>query len=444
MFPRQNYYIMSADTDLTVEKLGYWIQQHQKDCFRFQYLKDMYEGRHPIQLAPPKEAWKPDNRIICNFAKYIVDTFNGYFIGIPVKTMHPDELVAAELEEIQNYNDQDDNNSELSKNCSIYGSAFELLYTDESARICTTYLSPLECFMIYDDSVARKPLYGVRYYQNTDGEMVGSVFTKFKEIPFSDVGGLHFGDAVSHYFNGMPLIEYIENEERQGIFEQVESAICAYEKAISEKANDVDYFADAYLLLLGLKLDEKELYTIHSDRVIHVGAMEPEELNAIRVEFLQRPSADATQENLLNRLEDQIFTQSMVANISDESFGSASGTALAYKLQPMKNQAANKARKFASGMNQRWRRIAAHPATEMKEDAYLGITYQFTQNAPKNLLEEAQTASQMAGITSKETMLSIISAVDDPKTELQKIEAENGTEPADALRADRMTDDAAE
>lgn len=444
MFPRQNHYIMSADTELTVEKLGYWIQQHQKDCFRFQYLKDMYEGRHPIQLAPPKEAWKPDNRIICNFAKYIVDTFNGYFIGIPVKTMHPDELVAAELEEIQNYNDQDDNNSELSKNCSIYGSAFELLYTDENARICTTYLSPLECFMIYDDSVARKPLYGVRYYQNTDGEMVGSVFTKLKEIPFSDVGGLHFGDAVSHYFNGMPLIEYIENEERQGIFEQVESAICAYEKAISEKANDVDYFADAYLLLLGLKLDEKELYTIHSDRVIHVGAMEPEELNAIRVEFLQRPSADATQENLLNRLEDQIFTQSMVANISDESFGSASGTALAYKLQPMKNQAANKARKFASGMNQRWRRIAAHPATKMKEDAYLGITYQFTQNAPKNLLEEAQTASQMAGITSKETMLSIISAVDDPKTELQKIEAETGTEPADALRADRMTDDAAE
>lgn len=110
----------------------------------------------------------------------------------------------------------------------------------------------------------------------------------------------------------------------------------------------------------------------------------------------------------------------------------------------MKNQAANKARKFASGMNQRWRRIAAHPATKMKEDAYLGITYQFTQNAPKNLLEEAQTASQMAGITSKETMLSIISAVDDPKTELQKIEAETGTEPADALRADRMTDDAAE
>ena len=112
---------------------------------------------------------------------------------------------------------------------------------------------------------------------------------------------------------------------------------------------------------MGLQVDEENLHTIRSDRVIHVPPMDADDINAIRVEFLQKPAADATQENLLNRLEDQIFAQSMVANISDESFGSSSGTALAYKLQPMKNQAAAKSRKFASAMNQRWRLIAAHP-----------------------------------------------------------------------------------
>lgn len=262
------------------------------------------------------------------------------------------------------------------------------------------------------------------------------------EIPFSDKGGLHYLDAIPHYFAGVPLIEYLENEERQGAFEQVESAITAYEKAISEKANDVDYFADAYLLLKGLKLNEQELHTIRNDRVIHVPPTDAEILNGIQVEFLQKPSADATQENLLDRLEDQIFMQSMVANISDESFGSSSGTALAYKLQPMKNQAANKARKFSSGMNQRWKLIASHPATKMAADAYLGITYQFTQNAPKNLLEEVQTAAQMAGVTSKETQLSVISAVDDPKKELEKIDLENGGEAVDTLQAERVTGDA--
>ena len=138
MFRRQDYYTISADTELTTERLSYWMNQHKTDCQRFRYLKDLYEGRHPIQLEPPKQTWKPDNRIICNFAKYIVDTLNGYFIGIPVKTMHPDEIVSEELEQIQHYNDQDDNNSELSKYCSIYGSGFELLYTDETAQICIT------------------------------------------------------------------------------------------------------------------------------------------------------------------------------------------------------------------------------------------------------------------------------------------------------------------
>lgn len=46
----------------------------------------------------------------------------------------------------------------------------------------------------------------------------------------------------------------------------------------------------------------------------------------------------------------------------------------------------------------------------------------------------------MAGITSRETQLSVISAVDDPQTELQKIEAENGTEPADGYRAERTAE----
>ena len=48
----------------------------------------------------------------------------------------------------------------------------------------------------------------------------------------------------------------------------------------------------------------------------------------------------------------------------------------------------------------------------------------------------------MAGVTSKETQLSVISAVDDPKKELEKIDLENGGEAVDALQAERVTGDA--
>lgn len=441
MFRKLEYYTQSAEKEITPEVIGDWISKHREDCRRFSYLRDMYEGRHPILIQPPKPEYKPDNRIVTNFAKYIVDTLNGYFIGIPVKTEHPDESVREEMEIIEKSNDQDDSNAELAKICSIYGSGFELLYTDSQPQIRTTYLTPLDAFLVYDDTVAREPLFGVRYYKNSDGETVGSIYTKMAEIPFSTAGGIHFYEEKEHFFGDVPLIEYIENEERQGAFEQVESAITAYEKAISEKANDVDYFADAYLLLIGVDLDEEELYTIRSDRVIHVGALDADVLSSIRAEFMQKPSSDTTQENFLNRVEKLIFSLSMVANISDEDFGGSSGTALAYKLQPMKNLAVLKSRKFASGMNQRWKRIASHPLTKMQPDAWKDVTYHFTQNAPKNQLEEAQTASQMSGITSKRTQLSVLSAVDNVQAEIDEIEKETAVDDADSYRAERVGDE---
>lgn len=441
-FRKLEYYVMSQDEELTAERLGQFIREHQLDCARFRFLRDMYEGVHPILFQPNKPAYKPDNRMICNFAKYIVDTLNGYFIGIPVKTICDDNEISEEIAEILIRNDQDDNNAELAKICSIYGSGFEWLYVDEKSQPCITYMTPLEGFVIYDDSVARRPLYGVHYYKTQDGETVGSVYDREKETKFSDSGGLHYvGGGISHKFRGVPMVEYIENEERQGAFEQVTSLICAYEKALSEKANDVDYFADAYLKLIGVRLDEegKELFKINETRIIQVDNMDAEDMAAIDVGFLEKPSADATQENLLNRLENQIFSMSMVSNISDETFGSASGTALAYRLLPMQNLAALKQRKFTSGMNLRWKLIASSEATRMPADAYKDIIYRFTRNAPKNLLEEVQTASQMAGITSRETQLSVISAVDDVRSEMQKLDAENG-EPADALRIERVTE----
>ena len=155
-------------------------------------------------------------------------------------------------------------------------------------------------------------------------------------------------------------------------------------------------------------------------------------LSAVDVEFLTKTTGDTTQENLLDRLETLIFSMAMVANISDEEFGGSSGTALAYKLQPMRNRAKEKERKFASGMNQRWRLVASVIATtESEKQCWKDLTYRFTFNVPKNLLEEAQTASQMSGITSRRTQLSVISAVNDVEQEIQDIDKENGSSASD-------------
>lgn len=114
----------------------------------------------------------------------------------------------------------------------------------------------------------------------------------------------------------------------------------------------------------------------------------------------------------------------MVGNISDEDFGNASGIALKYKIWAMSNLAKTKEKKFIAGMQKRYKLIFSNPVSGMNKDAWTGITYQFTQNMPSNLLEEAQTAAQLTGIVSQPTQLKILSIVDDVNKEIEQMKEE--------------------
>ena len=196
--------------------------------------------------------------------------------------------------------------------------------------------------------------------------------------------------------------------------------INAYNKAISEKANDVDYFADAYLKVLGTLLEEDDIKHIRDDRIINFDG----DIEKVIVEFLQKPDGDTTQEHLIDRLERLIFQISMVADISDENFGTSSGIALKYKLQAMSNLAKTKERKFNSGMNRRYMLIFSNPVSGMLKDDWVKVKPIFTRNFPANVLEETQIAGNLEGIVSKKTQLGALSIVDNVDEELKRIEEE--------------------
>ena len=421
---RKEIYRISPDEELTDAKLSRFIARHAAEStFRYKQLQDAYETDFPIFHENPKPEWKPDNRIAVNFAKYIVDTMNGYFIGNPIKIIvdGEEETIEKYIEFLDQYNDQDDNNAELSKICSIYGKGYEMYYNDEEGNVGIIYLDPTEAFMIYDDSVLKRERYFVRLYRDEDNVLHGSVSDQEKVRWFTIKGKIVWNEQEQlHYFNGVPATEYRENKECQGIFEPVMSIINAFNKAISEKANDVDYFADAYLKIIGTLLDEDELKHIRSDRVINFDG----DGESVIVDFLQKPNGDTTQENLLDRLQNLIFLIAMVANISDENFGTSSGIAMAYKLQGMSNLRKTKERKFTSGMNRRYKLIFSNPGNAMKKDDWVKLHYKFTPNVPANLLEESQIAQNLSGVVSQETQLGVLSVVDNPKAEIERIDKE--------------------
>ena len=415
-------------TELTADMLAEMLGDHQANhAPRFLALEAEYEGDHPIVHKPPKPEFKPDNRLVANFPRQIVDTMSGYFLGNPV-AYTGDEAAVSFIDDWSQRVGADDVDAELGKMCDICGCAYEVLWRDPDAYPQTSVVDPSMCFLVKDDTVAQKVLYGVVYSEDRnryDGEqdMVrGTLYTPTHEVPFTWSGGVRFGDERPHGFPGVPVIEYTENRERTGIFEGVLTLVHAYEDAISEKANDVDYYADAYLSILGAELDDDTLKALRDNRIINIASTDQQN---VTVQFLAKPESDATQENLINRLERLIFTLSMVADISAEDFGTASGIAIRYRLQAMSDLALVKERKFRKGLMERWRMLFGYAgSTGVQADAWMQVRPHFTRNLPENLTEEADVAAKLAGIVSKETQLSVLSCVPSPHDEMERMEAE--------------------
>lgn len=415
------------DEAITNEVVTKFMEKHRLEVARYEYLKNMYRGIMAIDDEPTKDPWKPDNRLAVNFTKYIVDTFTGYFNGIPVKKSHSDNEMLKKLQEFDNLNDMEDEESELAKMACIYGRAFELLYQDEETKTNVIYNNPENMFMVYDDTIKQEPLFAVRYGYDDDYKLYGEVYTKETTYALNGTMGFYnMTEQAPNPFDDLPVVEFYFNEERMSIFESVISLVNAFNKAISEKANDVDYFSDQYLTFLGAAVEEEDLKNIRSNRVINYYADGSED-KKVDVKFLEKPDSDSQTENLLDRLTKLIFQTTMVANISDESFGSSSGVSLAYKLQAMSNLALSFQRKFQSSLNGRYKLYCELSTNVSNRDAWKDIEYTFTRNEPKDVKEQAETANILMGITSQETALSALSIVPDVQAEMEKIKKEESS-----------------
>ena len=409
------------EEELTHDQLMEYIEQHQAQVPRFNELWNQYTSRPPILDEEQKEEFKPDNRLVVNHGRKLVETFNGYFAGISPKLNHDDDEVSDAINDFWKRNDFGDVFAELSKLTSLYGVAYLYIWQDEEANTRVIHNSPMDMFVIKDDSIEGVTKYGVRYNFDDEGNLSGIVTSNDNITQFDGSG---FGEITEHYYPIVPVIEFVENDEQQSIIRPVETLINAYNKTLSFKMNDADYFSDAYMKILGAELDLESIQHIKDNRIINLFGQDG--TNGIDVNFLDKPDGNTSQEMLLDRIERLIFQLTIGFNPNGESYTQASGVALDKMTLPMQNLAGTKERKFTKGLNSLMQCFTSLPTNvpASKRDSWIDIEYRFTRNIPRNLNDEAEVARALEGIISKETQLSILSAVDDVKLEIEKMEDE--------------------
>lgn len=433
-------YTIDRDTPITLDIVNEYVTEHLMSDRRKEQVKlrDAYLGKSEI-LKQTKPDYKPNNRLVNNYAKYIVDTFCGFFDGKPMTVSSQNESVQDAVDRFNDLNVSDFKDYELIKRSAIFGNCYELIYQDEEGNTKNAVLDPLDTFVVYDQSVEQKPVFAVSYrIDDDDFELTGEVYTKDTVYSIKGVynGVTSMTEAYKNEYYEVPIIEYRFNTERQGIFENVLTLIDSYNKVLSEKANDVEYFSDAYMVITGADLGansdldpqeqlQKMTENIKENRLMWLNSDSIDGKATPDVKFLGKPEADTTQENLLKHLEDNIFHLSMVANISDESFGASSGIALQYKLLNMRNLAKTVERNLILSFKHRYKLVFsfAKNISPTLANEWSSLEFKFYENLPTNALEIAQALATFKGLVSDETALTM-AGIDNPMEELERMEKE--------------------
>lgn len=421
--------IYPSDEELTTGDLLALVNNH-RSRFESKYWKryKYYTGKHPILHKRKKPPYKPDNRLVINFPRKAVQSFNGFFIGTPVKIDSEDKKTDEWIAKWTNQVNLEDVNAEVSKMASMYGHSYYFLYQadhldkNEETQTMITKLDPMHTFLIYDDSFDERVMYGVRYSMDNQRNLKVTLYDDEFQRDFRlESGGLQQVKAIANPFPGVPIVEAVENEERMALCEDVFTLVDAQNEAMSSKANDVDYFGDAYLKFINTYLKPDEVKDIKENRIINVNG---EQAGSATVEFMSKPDGDNTQEHLIDRLVDYMYQIASVTNLNDEAFGgNVSGVSLQMKFQAMADMAKTKTLKFTKALREVMRLVMA-VNREVKTADYTDLTFKFTQSIPRNLAEEASLVNTLWGKVSAETLYKQLSFIDDPEAEVEKLKKE--------------------
>ena len=415
---------------ITVQLLARLIQKHEQEQERYTILRKYYIGEHAIKDRVKSQQGSANNKLVNNHAKYIVDMTTTYLLGNPVTYAASEGYDIEAIKDAYLVQDAASIDFTLGKHCSIYGRAYELIYMTASSKPRSVVLSPWSAFVVYNDDCTHFPLFGVYYYKthNIDGAVSGivcNVYTDETEQTYQSTSdswnNLELTYEGRHFFRAVPLIEYTNNEECQGDFEQLIANIDAYNTLQSDRVNDKEQFVDAFLFLTGIDIDSDQAKKLREEKILmgYEGA---------KAEYLNKCLNEADTKVLRDDIKDDIHRFSMVPDLSDESFGNnLSGVAIKYKLMGFEQHVKNKERIFAKGLKKRFEiyNNILETKSEMQIVPVHRVDVIFTHNLPNNNLEVAQMISYLRDMVTQETLLGQLDFIGDPaeEAELAKEEA---------------------
>ena len=355
-----------------------------------------------------------NNKVNNDFFGEIVDFKVGYFAGEPISYGYSDTDEAEDatggkkaideasktLTDFTTRNNMFGVDMETTKYASIYGYAGRLFYVDKEGNERVMPIHGYETIILSDTDIS-EPEYAIRYYQSKDLNGAESWTVEFYDntnviiYKGSSLHDLEEAETKAHLFDYCPLQGVANNKEHIGDAEKVLALIDDYDKVVSDNSNEIEAFVHA-MLLISQNVDDEVVHKAQKSGALIIpplGSNAPNE----PVKWLTKNINDTFTEHHLQRVEDNIYRFSRTPNLGDESFGSASGISLKFKLHGLETKCATFEANVMNSAQYMWKVLCSAWAKKGIKVDPLQIVMEFHRNFPQDELANAQIVQAYIG-----------------------------------------------
>lgn len=253
------------------------IPVHQENRREIQKLWDIYRGKTDI-LNKTKEVRPEINHKVCeNRAYEIVNFYTGYVFGEPIQYIHRGECDkdngVLQLNRAMDIAGKEARDGELAEWIYVCGVGYRLVLADQTPIGIYT-LDPRNTFCVRYSGHDHRVLLAVNEVARWDGSSVCTCYTDRNVFTVTTQAGVAFSksgiEEAGNFIGAIPIVEYIGNNARLGVFEPAVPLLNALNELQSNRLDDVDATVNAFLVLIGASMEEGQYQQLQSEKMISI------------------------------------------------------------------------------------------------------------------------------------------------------------------------------
>lgn len=271
--------IFTDEIEITKENIAKVLEAafvtHRQNEAEIKYLQEYERGVQPILNRVKEVRSDVNNRVVENHAAEITSFKTGYVFGSPITYVQRSSNDDSEgrvndgdialLNEMMYEEGKVAQDQALGKDLAVTGIGYRIVLPKKNvtgASVCDVLkLNPRTTFIVRHNDIYRRKALGVSYVTLSDDSLRIGAYTntEYFELTRGSTGDFKVVSVEANRIGIIPIVEYVQDNERMGCFERVLPQLDALNLATSDRLNGLEQFVGSFIWFNNCEIDTKQM-----------------------------------------------------------------------------------------------------------------------------------------------------------------------------------------